>query len=126
MLCQVLRILWNFEIFHDRLGPGLRDDITTNSLSISAIGLKFGGMMHSNMKQIVIWNGHAWPIFVHSSELWNFQNMLRPGLRDDVTSLTLSKDCSYWPEIRWDDAQCNETDRYLKWPYSRSTSMELF
>ena len=23
----ILRVPWNFEIFHDRLGPGLRDDV---------------------------------------------------------------------------------------------------
>ena len=28
MLCQFLLVPWNFEIFHDRLGPGLRYDFT--------------------------------------------------------------------------------------------------
>ena len=61
----------------------------SNSLRISVTGLKFGGMMHNNMKQIVIWNGHARPIFVHSTELWNFQNRLGPHQRDHVTALAL-------------------------------------
>ena len=29
MLGQFSRVLWKFEIFYDRLGPGLRDDVTT-------------------------------------------------------------------------------------------------
>ena len=39
-----------FWIFYDRIWPGVRDDVT--ALRISATGLKFGGMVHSNMKQI--------------------------------------------------------------------------
>ena len=35
----------------------------SNSLRMSATGLKFGETMHSNMKQITIKNGYAWPIF---------------------------------------------------------------
>ena len=42
------------------------------SLSIAAIGLKSGGMMHSTMKKIAIQNGHAWPIVARVTELWNF------------------------------------------------------
>ena len=35
------------------LGPGPRDDVTALALlRISAVGLKFGGMMHVRMKQI--------------------------------------------------------------------------
>ena len=41
----------------------------SNSLSISGVSLKFGGMMHSNMKQIVILNGHARQFFARSTEL---------------------------------------------------------
>ena len=54
MLGQFLCVPQNFEIFHDRLfWPGLRNGVTAlNSLRISGISLKFGGMMHSNMKQI--------------------------------------------------------------------------
>ena len=29
---KILCITWDFEIFHDRLGPGLRDDVTTLTL----------------------------------------------------------------------------------------------
>ena len=71
----------------------------SNSLRISAISLKFGGMMHSTMEQIAILNDHAWTI------LWAPQNypffydrLFRPGLRDDATALTL-KDYRYQPEI---------------------------
>ena len=41
----------------------------SNSLRISAICLKFGGMMHSTMEQITVQNGHAWPIFACSVKL---------------------------------------------------------
>ena len=54
-------------------------------------------MMHSMMKQTDVLNGHAWPIFARSTELWNFQIKLGTGPRDDVT--TVFKDFSYWPEI---------------------------
>ena len=41
--------------FHERLRPGLRDGIISFNYSvISAISLKFDGMMHSAMKQIAI------------------------------------------------------------------------
>ena len=57
---------------------------------ISAIGLKFGGMMHSMMKQIAIQNGYyAGPIFVCSMGLWNFYTSLAPGPRDDITTPTI-------------------------------------
>ena len=39
--------------------PGLRDDVTTNSLKISIISLKFNGMIATNMKQLAFKNGHA-------------------------------------------------------------------
>ena len=44
-----------------------------DSLRISAISLKFVGMMLSSMKQIAIQSGHALPIFAHSVELWNIR-----------------------------------------------------
>ena len=55
----------------------------SNSLRISAISLKFDGMMHSTMEQIAFQNGHTRPIFACSIELF--------------------KGFSYWPEIfvRW-------------------------
>ena len=43
----------------------------SNFLRISAISLKFGGMMHSNMKQIVKENGRVQPILPRSTALWN-------------------------------------------------------
>ena len=54
---------------------------------ISAICLKFVGMINA-MKQITILNGHALPIFAHFTELKNFHD-IGPGLRDDITGLTL-------------------------------------
>ena len=55
MLCQFLRVPWNIENSHDRLGQGPSNDVTAlNLLGISAIGLKFGGMVHSMMKQIAM------------------------------------------------------------------------
>ena len=46
-------------------------------------------MMLSNMKQIAMPNGHARPIFVRSAELWNFQNKLGPGPKDNISALAL-------------------------------------
>ena len=40
------------------------NDVT--ALRISSIGLKFGAVMNSNMKQVAIKNGHAWPMFAFS------------------------------------------------------------
>ena len=61
-LGQFFCIPRNFEIFHDKFGPGLRKDVS-NSLRISGIDLKFGGVMHGTMKRITIENCHARPIF---------------------------------------------------------------
>ena len=69
----------NFCMFHGTLKfpekAGTRSKgqhYSSNSLRISAIGLKISGMMHSAMKQIAFWNGHAQPFFARSMELWNF------------------------------------------------------
>ena len=71
----------------------------SNSLRISGRSLKFGGMMHSTMEQIAIINGHVRPIFACSR---NFQNRLRPGLRDDVTTLTpQGVRPSAWNSVGW-------------------------
>ena len=43
--------------------------LCSNSLRISAISLKCGGMMHSTMEQIAMKYGHARPIFPCSTEL---------------------------------------------------------
>ena len=89
--CLRVRIPWNFEISHDMLKA--RSDgrlCCCTSLRISAIGLTLGGMMHTNMKQIAIQNGHARPIFARSTKLCHFQKRLGPGPREYVTALTLS------------------------------------
>ena len=44
----------------------------SDSLGVSVMDLKLGGMMHSTMKQIAIWNGYAMVIVVRFTELWNF------------------------------------------------------
>ena len=55
LLGQFLRVPRNFEISRIDLGPGPRDDIAALTLlKISAISLKFSGMMHSAMKQMAI------------------------------------------------------------------------
>ena len=61
--CRVLRnLLWQAwwtrsDGWHNR----------SNYLRISNIGLEFGGVMHSTMEQIPIWNSHKWPI-LHVSQ----------------------------------------------------------
>ena len=110
MLGQSLCVLWNFEI-----GPGLH---RSNSLRISAIGLNFNGMMHSNMEQITIKNDHAPPILSRSTKLWNFQERQGPSPRDDVTALTLLSVSPIGLEFKGDDAQYHEADRHVKKPCS--------
>ena len=61
-----------------------------NSLRISAISLKIGGMIHSMMKQIAIRNGHARLIFARSMELWNFQKMLLSWRAEGAVVLWMS------------------------------------
>ena len=39
---------------------------------LSTISLKHGGMMHSTMEQVAIWNGRARPSIACSMELWIF------------------------------------------------------
>ena len=67
MLWQLLLVGRNFEIFHDKLGPGSEERwLILGSVRKSHYGLKFVGMMQFTMKQITIWNGHAQPMFVFS------------------------------------------------------------
>ena len=72
MLGQFLRIPWNFEIFHEVWTRSEGQPYRSNPLRVSAIGLKFSGMMHNTMKQIAAQNGHAQPIFVRFTEFGNF------------------------------------------------------
>ena len=55
----------------------------SNSLRVSVMGLKLGGMMHSTMKQIAIQNGYAMAILCVSQNFEIFHDRLGPGLRDD-------------------------------------------
>ena len=58
------------------------------SLRISAIGLKFCGVMHNMMKQIAIKMAMLGQCLPALGMMHNFENMLGPGPRDDVTALT--------------------------------------
>ena len=56
MLGQFLRVPRNFEIFHEK-GILTRSEgrcYRSNSLRITGVSLKFGGIMHSNMKHIAV------------------------------------------------------------------------
>ena len=44
----------------------------STSLKISAIGLKFSGVMHITMKQVATLNDYTRPIFARSMKLWIF------------------------------------------------------
>ena len=46
-------------------------------------------MMHSTMKQIAEWSGYARPILRIPRNFEIFCDRLEPGLRDDVTTLSL-------------------------------------
>ena len=110
MLGQFFCVPRNFEIFHDRLGTRLRNDMPALTLyKFLAIGLKFTEMMHSTMEHIAIKNGRAGPICSRSMGL--FMIVFLPGLRDDVTALTF-KDFSKRPEIWLDDSQYHGADHY--------------
>ena len=52
--------------------PSVRPERHYRCLRISAISLKYGGMVRSTMEQMAIKNGHAQPIFASSTKLWNF------------------------------------------------------
>ena len=54
--CYLLFIAQHCILTHPSAHPEWRC-YHSNSLWISGISLKFGGMMHSTMKQITIWNG---------------------------------------------------------------------
>ena len=60
----------------------------SNLIKISAISLKFGGMIYSTMEYMATLNGYARPIFACSTEIFH-DRLFWPGLRDDVTALTL-------------------------------------
>ena len=101
MLGQFWRIPQNFEYFHDRLGPGVRDDVPYLIVYIF---------------QITTWNLVSWCIvpwsrslcstnFCASMELRNFpwqtwtQNMVHLRKCEQITS---------WPEIWWHGAIYHE------------------
>ena len=90
MLGQHLRVPWNFEIFHDRLGPGLGENVT--ALTLLVCQLLTGNLLG--------WYTVAWRrllfkmamlshFFARSTELSNFSNRLGPYPREDITALTL-------------------------------------
>ena len=95
----IFHVPWNFEIFVPRqwswwgvIGMGLfmigLDQVCCKRpLEIKYINLKFDGVRHSTMKQIIYQNDHAWPIIVISFEM--FHDKLIPGLRNDISALTL-------------------------------------
>ena len=45
-----MHVLGNFQIFHDRLGLGLRDNIVALTVKILNNSIKFIEMMHNAMK----------------------------------------------------------------------------
>ena len=53
-----------------------RTTLMLYSLGISAISLKFGGMMYIAMKHIVIDNGHARPNFLRTTEIFHDRLMI--------------------------------------------------
>ena len=73
----------------------------SNSLRISAIGLKFVWIIHSTMKQIANWM-LCTAIFASFMELWSFHDRLGTGVGDDGATLTLQRfELSAWNLVGW-------------------------
>ena len=77
----------------------------SNSLRISAIGLKFGGMMHRSKKQIAIYNGRARPNCAFHGTLKFY--MVTLGHEEEIEEI--------WIFL---DAVHHEADHCMKWPHS--------
>ena len=134
ILGQFLHISWNFEIFHDRLRPGLRDDITTNSFNTLRPGQNGRHFPDDHLKCIFL-NENIWISinislkFVPKGRSNNIPALVlimawhrlgdkplsKPVLVGLLTHICVTwpqwvKDFSYWPEIWWDNAQYHEAD----------------
>ena len=67
MLCQFLCVSQNFEIFYDRLGPGLRDDDSYYETWWNhTMAWKSVAKMQCTTKWITSWNGYAQSMFAFS------------------------------------------------------------
>ena len=73
----------------------------SNSLRISAIGLKFVWIIHITMKQIANWL-LCTAIFASFMELWSFHDRLGTGVGDDGAALTVQRfELSAWNLVGW-------------------------
>ena len=85
----------NFSAFHGTLKFSMigLDQVwrryRSNSLSTPVVGLKFGKMVHSNIKQITMKMGMLGKILRVPRNFFNFQNRLGSGPRYDVATLAL-------------------------------------
>ena len=65
---------WNFEIFNDKLGPGLRDTVTALAgQRFQGMSLKFDGWCTIPWSRLLC--KMALPIFARFTELWNFHSL---------------------------------------------------
>ena len=105
--------LWSF---HDRLGTGVGDDgATLNSSKIWAISLKFGGMMHSTITQIAIYNGYARLFLcIHWTSTFSMTGLDQVWRK--LTHISKCEEITLQPGIWWHDEMHHEVDHYLKWP----------
>ena len=124
MLGHILHVPWNLEIFHDRLGQGLRDDVT-------ALPFKDFSYRHETWWDGAQWHeanyNKKWPCSANFDTFHGtFQNKLGPGLRDYVTTLTLEEfqlsawnlvgQCTVW----WSRSLLKmvSLDQYLRIPWN--------
>ena len=74
----------------------------SNSIRISAICLKLGVVMHSTMEQITIKMALLGQFLYVPQNFEIFHGMLGPGLREDVTTLTVEgSQLSAWNLVEW-------------------------
>ena len=109
-----------FYSFRHSLRPSIRPKrrYRSNSLRISAMGLKLGGMIHSTIKQIAIKNGCAF----HRTLKFSLIGLDPVG--GMMTHIRKREEIPSWPGNRWHDVMYHEADHSLEW--LRSANVHIF
>ena len=77
--------------------------------------LKFGGMMHSTITHIAIYNGYARLLLcIHWTSIFSITGLDQVWRK--LTHISKCEEITLQPEIWWHDEMHHEVDHYLKWP----------